>query len=131
MGYRWIEHTAELELQIEAASEAAVCEEALLALAELLGDGSAGEPLERRVTLEARDRPTLLAAWVDELVYLAETDDLVPERAPALELAGNRLTATVAGRRAAPPHFVKAATYHRLSFEPGDGGFRATVVLDV
>jgi len=38
MSYRWIEHTAELELSIEAPTDAAVLEEALRAIGDLLGD---------------------------------------------------------------------------------------------
>jgi SHS2 domain-containing protein len=42
MSYRWLEHTSELELRIEAASEEAVFQEALEALGELIGDGAVG-----------------------------------------------------------------------------------------
>jgi hypothetical protein len=42
MTYRWAEHTAEVELEIEAPTEEAVFTEALHALAELLGDGARG-----------------------------------------------------------------------------------------
>ena len=38
MSYRWLEHTSELELHIDAATEEAVFEQALQALSELIGD---------------------------------------------------------------------------------------------
>jgi UDP-N-acetylmuramyl pentapeptide synthase len=37
--YRWVDHTSELELRVEAASEAAVLEEAGAALAEFVRPG--------------------------------------------------------------------------------------------
>jgi SHS2 domain-containing protein len=131
VSYSWVEHTAELELRIEAESEHGVFDDALSALAELLADDGGGEPVAHEVTAAAPDRAALLARWLDELVYLAETDGFIPERLTSVDLAGDRIAATVQGRRAAPRHIVKGATYHRLTFEPAASGYRATVVLDV
>ena len=132
VSYRWVEHTGEVQLEIEAGSVEAVFTEALRALGELLGDGSrAGDPVARDVTVEGRERAVLLVEWLDELVYLAEAEDLVAEDVERIELLDDRLTATVHGRGGRPPHLVKGATYHRLAFEQCERGFRATVVLDV
>src|SRR5919197_5279807 len=75
--YRWVEHTAELELQIEAASPEALFADALDALAELIRQDGAGESARFAVDLTAADPATLLADWLGELVYLAETQDFV------------------------------------------------------
>jgi SHS2 domain-containing protein len=83
------------------------------------------------VVLAARDRAALLAAWLDELVYLRETEDLVPDAVERLELDGNTLAASVRAHRGQPRHLVKGATYHDLAFESVGGGSSATVVLDV
>jgi SHS2 domain-containing protein len=133
MTYRWVEHTGELELEIDASTERGVFEDGFEAMRELLAsDRTDGSPA-RQVALAARDRATLLADWLAELAFLAESEGLVPERLGSLELDAERarLTATVEGSRGEPPHLVKGATYHRLSFEPTDGGWHATVVLDV
>ena len=53
--YRWVDHTAEVELEIEAADERQVLEDALRALAELLGIEAPGE-VPRTVSVEAADR---------------------------------------------------------------------------
>jgi SHS2 domain-containing protein len=131
MSYRWVEHTAELELEIEAVSEEAIFADALQALAELLGEGSRGARVSREVVVEAGERSVLLVGWLDELVYLAETEDLVPEEVERLELSQRGVRSTVRCLRGNPRHVVKGATYHRLRFERSDRGFRATVVLDV
>jgi SHS2 domain-containing protein len=129
--YRWVEHTAELELEIEAASEAAVFGEALEALAELVGDGS-GPPMTRELEVAADERAVLLVEWLSELVYLAEAERFVPERIDSLELGDGRLRARVEGHRGEPRHLVKAVTLHRLEFRRDDTvGWRARVVLDV
>jgi SHS2 domain-containing protein len=144
--FRWVEHTAELELEIDAASEREVFEQALAALSELLAgeDRRGGAPAasehrhaapaaseHRRVSASAGDRPALLAAWLEELVFLAEVEGFVPVALEALELRGGAVDATVAGRLGDPPPLIKAITYHRLAFAPAPGGYRATVVLDV
>ena len=135
--YRWVEHTAEVELEIEADGERAVLADALAALAELLGAGDdeyparAGPLEERTVRVSAADRPALLAGWLEELVFAAESDGFVAAAIERLELRADGLTATVAGIRGDPPPLVKAVTYHRLLFEPSERGYRARVVLDV
>lgn len=118
-------------MEIEAATEQDVFREALHALAELLGDDVGGDRLWREVAVTGRQRDELLLAWLDELVYLAEAENLAPEELEQVELSGHGLVATVRRRRGRPRLLVKGATYHRLRFEGRDGGFRATVVLDV
>lgn len=132
--YRWIDHTGELELRVEAATETAVLEDATRALAELLrrdDEARDGEAVTREVTVDADDRAQLLAAWLEELVFLAETEAVIPERVEFETLDDRGLRARVAGRRGQPPHLVKAVTYHRLSFDRTGSGWAATVVLDV
>jgi SHS2 domain-containing protein len=129
--YEWIEHTAEVELRVEAESREAVLGEALAAFAELVSREDRGEPVEHEVTAEAQDDATLLAAWLDELVFLAETEDFVPERLQRLDMDDTRLRAVVAGRRGRPAHLVKAVTYHGLEFALNGEVWRAKVVLDV
>jgi len=131
VSYRWVEHTAELEMEIEAPTEEGVFVDALLALAELLGDDGRGACVLREIAIRGRERAALLVGWLDELVYIAETEDLVPEDTVRIELSDGDLVATVHCRRGSPRHLIKAATYHRLVFEPSGHGFRATVVLDV
>jgi SHS2 domain-containing protein len=129
--FRWVDHTAELELEIEAPSEEAVFEEALAALAELAGDAD-GPQTTREIEVEAPDPALLLVEWLSELIYLSETEQLVPERVAALELVDGKLRATVIGRRGKPSHLVKAVTLHRLELRPdAKVGWRARVVLDV
>jgi SHS2 domain-containing protein len=129
--YRWVDHTAELELQIEASSEKDVFAEALAAFAELVGDGASDGSVRHEVKVRATDRATLLAEWLGELVFLLETDDFVPDRVAELQLAGGELTATVEGHRGAPPHLVKAVTYHGLTMERDGDVWKARLVLDV
>jgi SHS2 domain-containing protein len=129
--YRWVEHTSELELEIEAETERAVFEEALAAFGELVAQGERREEEQRAVEAVGDHRKSLLVAWLEELTFLAETEAFVPVRASELALGDGVLRATVRGHRGRPRQLVKAVTLHRLQFVPDDGGFRARVVLDV
>jgi SHS2 domain-containing protein len=131
MTYRFVDHTAELELRIEAPHEPVVFAEAVAALAELIGEDLGGDVATRRVELRARDSATLLADLLEELVFLAEAEDFVAERVVDLELDGSRLNATVEGRIGRPRHLVKAVTYHGLDLRYEGGAWHARVVLDV
>jgi SHS2 domain-containing protein len=85
------------------------------------------------VKVGARDREALLAAWVDELVFLSETRKRVWSEARVEHFTDTELVATVRGfEPAALRTQVKAATLHDLSIaETAAGHFEATLVLDV
>ncbi len=130
--YRWIDHTSEVELLVEAEDEPTVFADAVAALAELLDDGGAkGETDVQHLSGGAPDRATMLAELLGEIVFRAEHEGFVPVRLASIDIAGGRFEAAVTGRPGTTSQLVKAVTYHRLSFEPAEGGFRATVVLDV
>jgi SHS2 domain-containing protein len=127
--YRFVEHTAELEVELQASSPEGVLTEALRAFAELVGP-SGGEVVERPVDLSAPDLPALLAVWLDELVFLADTEQLVPEEAE-LSVDETRLTGVLRARTGEPRPLVKAVTLHRLRLRPEADGWHGRVVLDV
>ena len=129
--YRWVEHTAELELRIDAPTQEAMLADALDAFAELVGGDAEGERTRHEVVVSAADPAVRLVDWLEELVFLAETEDFVPERLAALELGAGGLRAEVEGRRDRPAHLVKAVTYHDLAVEESGDGWHARLVLDV
>jgi SHS2 domain-containing protein len=129
-------------LELEGTTEREVLSDALDALRELLeGNDTAGVPpaagpdanrLEHRaVRAVAGDRPALLAAWLEELLFMSESNGFIPLAVEELSLEDGRLVAIVVGRAGQPRALVKAVTYHRLQFEPSARGYRGHVVFDV
>ncbi|HEX9055779.1 MAG TPA: archease [Gemmatimonadales bacterium] len=128
------EHTGEIVLRVSAPSLNGLFVEAARGLAELsLGGAQAkasGRP--RTLSLEARDPAALLVDWLNELIYLAET-----ERWVALAFEGVEATSTTLRLRARgatlerAPSLVKAATLHGLHLVRENGLMQADVVLDV
>jgi SHS2 domain-containing protein len=129
--YEWRSHTAEIELAIEADSEEQVFIDALAAFSELVALGDSGAAAQHDVALEAADRASLLVEWLQELIFLADTESFIAERADELHLEATSITATLLGRHAPFEPLVKAATYHGLRFEREGNTWRARVVLDV
>ena len=130
--YRWIEHTGELELQIEAPTEHAVFADALAAFAELVGDGGGVSSDRREIVLEGDSRDVMLADWLNELVYLSDAQQFVPDELAELELESGGLRASIRGHYGLPTPLVKAASLHGLECRRApDGRWQARVVLDV
>jgi SHS2 domain-containing protein len=133
--HRYVEHVGEVELELEATSEAGVFDAVLAAFVDLVASGEeetgAEEPARHEVELEATDHALLLVEWLSELVYLAEVKRFVPERTTAFELADGRLQATLEGHRGRPRQLVKAVTLNRLRLEHEAGRWRGRLVLDV
>lgn len=134
--HRFVEHTGELELEVDAPDACSALIEVARALCQLIARDSPLGPLSEpeRVSLSARDPESLLADWVNELVYLGETRKRVyPEVVfEQLSLEPPRLEASVRGAEPASVVTpVKAASMHRLSFQRTPRGVHARVVLDV
>jgi SHS2 domain-containing protein len=86
----------------------------------------------RWVEVSSSDRASLLADWLNELVFLAETErwvatefevEWVDDRAVRARARG------VAVERA--PGLVKAATLHGLHVDDVPGGIQGEVILDI
>jgi SHS2 domain-containing protein len=148
-GYELIDHTADVMLRACGATREEVFEQAALATVSLLYDAATVRPGERfAVEVGAPDTELLLAAWLNELLFLIEARRLVFARfevqsvaseeaagvAPTAPQAVLRATAVgeaFDGRRHAVRSVVKAATVHNLSLREVPGGWEGRVLLDV
>ena len=129
--YHLIEHPSEVEIEIEDTDPEGVLTEAVLALSEVFPVVKGTEPVRHEIAVSAADLPQLLAAWMHELLRLAETDGFLPERVEKLRLDGSSLRAVVAGERSDPPGSpLRSVTERRLQMERlEDGAWGARVVL--
>lgn len=134
-GHAFVEHTGEVQLELEADSLAELFVEAARALAEIFtGEVPAVPPSEpsEPVSLAARDLDALLVDWLNELIFRTETRQKIFSEVRVDHVGGGELRGSVRGvRPEVLKTAVKAATFHRLRVEPRDGRVRATVVLDV
>jgi SHS2 domain-containing protein len=133
-GYDIIDHTSEVQVRLRAASLADLLAEAGRALAaiQLRGAGAPAAGEWRPVEVTAADSAGLLADWLNELVYLAETERWV---ATEFELRTEGRGTLIGHARGVTldrlPGLVKAATMHGLHVVEIPGGLAAEVILDV
>jgi SHS2 domain-containing protein len=132
--HRFLEHTGEVRLQVGAESWSALLAEAGRALGLLLLGSARVEGLSAPLLVEIRahDAEALLVDWLNEILFLAETELWVPVEIEVLMAEDDHLRASVRGVPVAePPSLVKAATLHGLRIRRQGEGRAAEVVLDV
>ncbi|MBM3146321.1 MAG: archease [Actinobacteria bacterium] len=145
-GFELTEHTADVGVRAWGPSVGEVFEQAALATVSLEYDLETVRPTNTRtIAVEAPERDLLLAAWLNELLYLIDGERWVFSRfevaaVGAIEDADARptwsLRATAFGerrdvRRHAVRTLVKAATLHGLSLRRTSHGWVGEVLLDV
>ncbi|MBI2861886.1 MAG: archease, partial [Chloroflexi bacterium] len=93
------------------------------------------EDICREVEVKATDWGALLVEWLNELLFIFDTEQLLLRRFQVLELNDQKLRANCFGERVVPQRHhlklaIKAATYHQLQVEVGDP-CRVQVILDI
>jgi SHS2 domain-containing protein len=137
VGFELVDHTADIGLKVWGSTAEQVFEEAGRGLFSLVCDPlRIGELETVDLELEAEAMDLLLAAWLNELLYVFETRGLVVSEFEVLELEERRLRARVAGEPLVSGRHivcggVKAATLHELRLERRDDGWEGFVLLDV
>lgn len=135
---RVLEHVGELKVELEADTLGELFAELARVIADAIGPHVVRESADwERVELTARDAPTLLVDWANELIGRSEVAGLAYWKTHILEIVQGppaRLAADVLG--GAVDEWVspiKAATYHGAVVErPKDKDhWRAVVLLDV
>lgn len=89
-----------------------------------------------QVRVTAGDREALLVRWLNELIYLFDTEHLLFSRFDIRRLGRGTLSATCYGEKADPTRHqlrmgVKAATYHQIQIAKNRDGYAARVIFDV
>jgi len=127
-----IDHTADRAIRAHGSTVAELFAHAALGMFSLMTDPEEVAPeKEYLIELEALDLETLLVNWLNELLFLRETEKVLFKEFDILELTSTRLLARARGSLGQPTKaVVKAATFHHLAIESHPDGYEATVVFD-
>jgi SHS2 domain-containing protein len=90
----------------------------------------------RDIEVSATDREALLVNWLNELIYLSDTSEMLFNYFEIIDLSETQLKTKAYGEkidinRHHLKREVKAATYHMLKIEPITGGWQAQVIFDI
>ena len=128
-----IEHTADWAYRVRGKNLAELFIQAALGLYSLVGmQLASGERIMRSLQLKAIDRESLLVAWLNELLYLHESEGLGFDQLEIQHLDRTSIQAKVTGATTQQwLKDIKAVTYHNLAIRETESGLEVTLVLDV
>jgi SHS2 domain-containing protein len=135
--YEFIEHTADLGFKACGASLEELFAHAAEALFEaLVALEGVKERTERSIEVEADALDNLMVSWLNELLYLFDTERLVFKSFKVKRIEDNRLEAKARGEVLDPECHeiksgIKAVTYHKLYVRRKGGAWETQVIFDV
>jgi len=135
--FEWVDHTGDLGVRVFGETLPQLFGQAAQALTSIFTDAKAIRLKEtRRVFLDANTDEELLISWLNELVYLFDTEGLLFKTYDVLSVRDHHLEALALGEiydegRHPIKNAVKAATYHQLKIENRQGVWTAQVIFDL
>jgi SHS2 domain-containing protein len=134
--FELIEHTADVGIMAYGADVREAFVNAARGMFSLMVElGSINDIEYRDVKVTAPDEESLLAAWLNELICLFDTENMLFSRFEITEFGDTRLRAKAYGEPVDDARHklkvgIKAATYHMLEVDRSDGG-RVRVLFDI
>jgi SHS2 domain-containing protein len=131
-GFEEIDHTADWALKIWAPDLSELFRQAARGMYALMEIELAEQPRsDRSLALQGVDNEDLLVAFLAELLYFGESENLAFDRFN-IQVEKDRLTAQLSGAPLRSQNKeIKAVTYHNLKVQQIPQGFSAVVVFDV
>ena len=131
-GYAEVPHTADWTLHVWGEDLNSLFIQAARGMFAWMGvERGKGEPVMRRIRLQAGDPESLLVAFLSDLLFYLEDERLAFEPAE-VRIEDSNLTAHLAGLPAAEQRKeIKAVTYHRLAIQQTSGRYEVTITFDV
>jgi SHS2 domain-containing protein len=134
--YEVIDHTADIGILAYGSDLPVLFASAAAGMLSLMikTDTPAGD-VSRTIRLDAADIETLLVEWLNELLYIIYTENLVLSRFDIV-IDEKRLTARCAGQKLKSRsrrliREIKAATYHNLEITHQEGRYSAKIIFDI
>lgn len=135
--YELLDHTADLWIRVKGRRPGEIFSKSARALLHLAtGKTATSETVERTIELEGNDYEQLLVRWLNELLFLLETEELGFSRFSFEKVGPEIVLAKAYGEQIdlstiREGYEIKSATYHKLRFEKTPSGYEASVVLDI
>jgi SHS2 domain-containing protein len=135
--YEVFEHTADIGLHAYGSTlaelfiHAAQGMESLMVPLEQIRTGTS-----REITVEGHDPVSLLVAWLNELIFLFDTEYLLLRDFVIETISETRLTARVSGepydaQRHELSSAIKAVTWHEAAINSTATGYQARIIFDI
>jgi SHS2 domain-containing protein len=131
-GHREVEHTADCGLEVWAPDLPGLMEEAARGLFGLMGVKISEESrCHRQLEIGADDREQLLVSFLEELLFIADSEDLAFDGFLLNLVDTNLLARLEGGFIVSRTKEIKAVTYHYLEIVETKRGLKTSIVFDV
>lgn len=131
-GFRLLEHTSDILLEIRAESINSLFETAAEGLASQLYTKQPLLKEERRISLQENDTSRLLVLFLNEIIFLA-LSEYWGAGSVSVKIYSDRLDAVLKGSviKSGLKREIKAATYHNLTLEKVKNEYKARLCFDL
>lgn len=135
--FDFIEHTADVGIVAYGASLEDALANVAYAMFTLIADlEGVVEEVCRDIEVQAEDQDSLIVGWLNELLYLLDTEGIIFKKFEVVELGESSLKAKAYGEPLdAERHNirggVKAATYYMLQVTKNDDVYSVRVIFDI
>lgn len=137
-GYTFFDHTGDTGVEVRGATREAVVAAAARAFLDVLTDAPDGvaPTEEREVRVDGFDAPATLVAFLNELLWLFESEGFLCARFAPSVVSETEIAGVAAGERYDPARHeiarpVKAVTHHEATFTSDADGAYARLVFDL
>lgn len=134
--YELIEHTADTGVKVKAKDLKSLFKQSALAMFDIVAkrQAPAKSIKEIRIKQSADNLEELFLNWLNELLSLSATKELIFSDFRINKLSDSQLEAVALGRSVKDYEIkteIKAATYHQLKVKKTTSGWQAEVIFDV
>ncbi len=138
--YELIEHTADIGIRVKGEDLEELFSNAALAMFDIIAEGKSPSrqvtkpAIKNSINLKADSQDELFIDWLNELLSLSATKELIFFDFKIKKIKNNVLEAEVSGRNVKEYRVnseIKAATYHQLKIADTADGWQAEVIFDV
>ena len=145
--YELIEHTADIGIKVKGRNLKELFKNTALSMFDIMAEkklkvstrggfalGKKNEKLKIKIEQKAENLEELFVNWLNELLSLSQTKELIFNDFKIRRLEENELEAEVFGGHIKDYKVnteIKAATYHELKIEKDKSGWKARVIFDV
>ncbi|MDE1925181.1 MAG: archease [Patescibacteria group bacterium] len=133
MPYSFLEHTADVRMKVEDGTLPGLFVQALLGMFAFMHPTKRKVKVMRHIIVRSSDSTALLVDFLNEVLYLAQSNKETYDSIHFNKLVQNELRAQLNGYKAASfGEDIKAVTYHEAKITRNNKkGWRAQIIFDI
>ncbi len=134
-GFEHVEHTADVGVHAWNETLEGCFRQATLGVLDIMGALGSGPGDRIEIEMNARDVGGVLVDWLSEVLYVVDSRDAVVTHVEVGEVTESSARGAIdiapRGDETLEGTAVKAITYHQLTIETAEGGWRCRFFVDV